>query len=57
MIIMAKEIKYNHHSKTTAEIQKEVGFTLLTPTRIPDDWTLEIQTSPWLMGQWRQSRT
>lgn len=57
MIIMAKEIKYNHHSKTTAEIQKEVGFTVLTPTRIPDDWTLEIQTSPWLMGQWRHSRT
>lgn len=44
-IMMAKEIKYNHNSKTIAEIQKEVDFTVLTPTRIPDDWTLEIKTS------------
>lgn len=48
MIILAKEIKYNHDSKTIDEIQKEVDFTVLTPTRIPDDWTLDTKTSPWL---------
>ena len=33
--IMAKEIKYNHDSKTIAEIKKEVDFTVLTPKKIP----------------------
>jgi hypothetical protein len=52
---MAKEIKYNHNSKTIAEIQKEVDFTILTPTRIPDDWTLDTKTSPWLMLHYMDS--
>lgn len=55
-IIMAKEIKYNHNSKTIAEIQKEVDFTVLTPTRIPDDWTLDTKTSPWLMLHYMDSK-
>ncbi|WP_225230078.1 DUF4367 domain-containing protein [Ureibacillus galli] len=45
---MAKKIQYNHDSKTIAEIQKDVDFTVLTPTKIPDDWTLDTKTSPWL---------
>ena len=46
---MAKEIKYNHNSKTISEIKKEVDFTVLTPKKIPDDWTLDTKTSPWIM--------
>ncbi|WP_235863334.1 DUF4367 domain-containing protein [Ureibacillus sinduriensis] len=53
---MAKEIKYNHNSKTIAEIQNEVEFTVLTPTKIPDDWTLDIKTSPWLMLHYMDSK-
>ena len=49
MITMAKEIKYNHNSKTILEIKKEVDFTVLTPKKIPDDWTLYTKTSPWIM--------
>lgn len=49
MTIIAEEIKYNHNSKTIFEIQKEVDFTVLTPKRIPSDWTLDTKTTPWLM--------
>lgn len=49
MIILAKEIKYNHNSKTISEIQKEVHFKVLTPKKIPHDWTLDTKTSPWIM--------
>ncbi|ALC85536.1 hypothetical protein AM499_06675 [Bacillus sp. FJAT-22090] len=56
MIIMAKEIKYNHNSKTISEIQKEVDFTVLTPKRIPDDWTLDTKTSPWIMLHYMDSK-
>ena len=56
MIIMAKEIKYNHNSKTISEIQKEVDFTVLTPKRIPDDWTLDTKTSPWLSLHYMDSK-
>ena len=44
-IISANEIKYNHNSKTISEIKKEVDFTLLIPTNIPNDWTLDTKTS------------
>lgn len=44
-IIFANEIKYNHNSKTISEIKKEVDFILLTPTNIPNDWTLDTKTS------------
>jgi len=44
-IISAKAIKYNHNSKTIPELKKEVDFTLLTPTNIPNDWTLDTKTS------------
>lgn len=53
---MAKGIKYNHYCKTISEIKKEVDFTVLTPKRIPDDWTLEIKTSPWLMLHYMDSK-
>jgi len=49
MTIIAEEIKYNHNSKTIFEIQKEVDFTVLTPKRIPSDWTLDTKTTPWIM--------
>jgi len=41
MIIMANEIKYNHNSKTIAELQKEA---------------LEIRTSPWIMLHYMDSK-
>ncbi|MGG0657236.1 DUF4367 domain-containing protein [Rummeliibacillus pycnus] len=44
-IISAKAIKYNHNSKTISELKKEVNFTILTPTNIPNDWTLDTKTS------------
>ncbi|TQR16119.1 DUF4367 domain-containing protein [Psychrobacillus vulpis] len=56
MIIIAKEIKYNHNSKTISEIQKEVDFTVLTPKRIPDDWTLDTKTAPWIMLHYMDSK-
>lgn len=49
MTIIAEETKYNHNSKTISEIQEEVDFTVLTPKRIPSDWTLDTKTTPWLM--------
>ncbi|MGG0658730.1 DUF4367 domain-containing protein [Rummeliibacillus pycnus] len=55
-IISAKEIKYNHNSKTISEIKKEVDFTLLTPTNIPEDWTLDTKTSPWIMLHYMDSK-
>ena len=54
-IITAKAIKYNHNSKTISEIKKEVDFTLLTPTNIPNDWTLDTKTSPWIMLHYMDS--
>ncbi|MDF2066721.1 DUF4367 domain-containing protein [Bacillus sp. Cr_A10] len=56
IIIMAKEIKYNHNSKTISEIQKEVDFTVLTPKRNPGDWTLDTKTSPWIMLHYMDSK-
>lgn len=56
MIITAKEIKYNHNSRTISEIQKEADFTVLTPKRIPDDWTLEIKTTPRLKLHYMDSQ-
>ncbi|MGE7667194.1 DUF4367 domain-containing protein [Ureibacillus composti] len=56
MMIMAKEINYNHNSKTISEIQNEVDFTVLTPKRIPADWTLDTKTSPWLMLHYMDSK-
>ncbi|MDQ6600814.1 DUF4367 domain-containing protein [Bacillus salipaludis] len=49
MLSMAKGIKYNHNSKTISEIKKDVDFTLLTPKKIPNDWTLDTKTSSWIM--------
>lgn len=56
MMIIAKEIKYNHNSKTISEIQNEVDFTVLTPKRIPVDWTLDTKTAPWLMLHYMDSK-
>ncbi|SMQ80964.1 protein of unknown function [Bacillus sp. OV166] len=56
MIITAKEIKYNHNSITIPEIKKKVDFTVLTPKKIPDDWTLDTKTSPWLMLHYMDSK-
>jgi hypothetical protein len=55
LLSKAKEIKYNHNSKTISEIKKEVDFTVLTPKRIPDDWTLDTKTSPWIMLHYMDS--
>jgi hypothetical protein len=55
-IISANEIKYNHNSKTISEIKKEVDFTLLTPTNIPNDWTLDTKTSYWIMLHYMDSK-
>lgn len=44
--VQAEEIKYNHNSITIPEIKKKVDFTVLTPQKTPDDWTLEIKTYP-----------
>ncbi|MCM3412681.1 DUF4367 domain-containing protein [Metabacillus litoralis] len=42
----AKEIQYNHKSITILEVKDNVNFTVLSPDKIPDDWTLEIKTYP-----------
>ncbi|MEW4284547.1 hypothetical protein [Priestia koreensis] len=55
-LTVAKEIKYNHDSKTISEIKKEVDFTVLTPVNIPNDWTLDIKTSPWIMLHYMDSK-
>jgi hypothetical protein len=47
IIIKAKEMKYNHNSITLQEIKKKVDFKVLTPNKIPNDWTLEIKTYSW----------
>lgn len=44
--IQAKGIKYNHNSITIPEIKQNVNFNVLVPKNVPDDWTLEIKTSP-----------
>ncbi|MDQ0232693.1 DUF4367 domain-containing protein [Metabacillus malikii] len=46
MVIMAKEIEYNHNSKTISELKKEVDYPIFAPGNIPEDWTLEIKTYP-----------
>jgi hypothetical protein len=55
-ITAAKEIKYNHNSKTISEIKKEVDFTILAPANIPNDWTLDTKTSPWIMLHYMDSK-
>lgn len=56
VIIAAKEIKYNHNSITIHEIKGKVGFTVLTPHKIPDDWTLEIKTTLGVMLHYMDSK-
>ena len=56
MTIIAKEIKYNHNSTTIPEIQKKVNFTILSPKKIPDDWTLDTKTSPWISLNYMDSK-
>lgn len=56
MLSMAKGIKYNHNSETISEIKKKVDFTILTPKKIPDDWTLDTKTSPWIMLHYMDSK-
>jgi len=53
---MAKEIKYNHNCITIPEIKKKVDFTVLTPKKIPEGWTLDTKTSPWLMLHYMDSK-
>ncbi|MFD2681884.1 DUF4367 domain-containing protein [Bacillus seohaeanensis] len=47
MIITAKEMKYNDNSITVQEIKKKVDFKVVTPNKVPNDWTLEIKTYSW----------
>ena len=56
MISMAKGIKYNHNNETISEIKKKVDFTILTPRKIPDDWTLDTKTSPFIMLNYMDSK-
>jgi hypothetical protein len=56
MLSMAKGIKYNHKSETISEIKKKVDFTILIPRKIPDDWTLDTKTSPWIMLHYMDSK-
>lgn len=56
MIITAKEIKYNHNSITIPELKKKVDFTVLTPQKIPDDWTLDTKIDPWVMLHYMDSK-
>jgi hypothetical protein len=56
MITMAKEIKYNHNSITISEIKKKVDFTVLTPKKIPDDWSLDTKTTPCVMLHYMDSK-
>ncbi|WP_163100704.1 DUF4367 domain-containing protein [Peribacillus alkalitolerans] len=56
MLSMAKGIKYNHNSETIPEIKKKVDFTILTPRKIPDYWTLDTKTSPWIMLHYMDSK-
>ncbi|KAB2441563.1 DUF4367 domain-containing protein [Bacillus luti] len=56
MTIMAKEIKYNHNSTTIPEIQKKVDFTILSPKKIPDNWTLDTKTSPCISLHYMDSK-
>jgi hypothetical protein len=56
MLSTAKWIKYNHNSETISEIKKKVDFTILTPKKIPDDWTLDTKTSPWIMLHYMDSK-
>ncbi|MFJ7937061.1 DUF4367 domain-containing protein [Peribacillus sp. NPDC096622] len=55
MTTTAKEIKYNHNSVTISEIKKKVDFTVLTPKKIPDYWTLDTKTTPWIMLHYMDS--
>nr|WP_304220267.1 DUF4367 domain-containing protein [Fredinandcohnia onubensis] len=45
-VVHAKEIKYNHNSITFSEVKEKVAFSVLSPDKIPNDWTLEIKTYP-----------
>jgi hypothetical protein len=56
MLSKAKGIKYNHNSETISEIKKKVDFTILAPRKIPDDWTLDTKTSPWIMLHYMDSK-
>jgi hypothetical protein len=56
MIIGAKEIKYNHNCLTISEIKKKVDFTVLTPQKIPDNWTIDTKISPWVMLHYMDSK-
>ncbi|WP_456278793.1 DUF4367 domain-containing protein [Bacillus sp. AK128] len=47
-VVQAKEIKYNHNSITITEIKGKVDFKVISPKQIPDSWTLEIKTYPWV---------
>jgi hypothetical protein len=56
MVSTAKGIKYNHNSETISEIKKKVDFTIPTPRKIPDDWTLDTKTSPCIMLNYMDSK-
>jgi hypothetical protein len=42
----AKSIHYNHESITINELIPRVDFTILRPTKVPKEWTLEIKNHP-----------
>ncbi len=56
MLSTAKGIKYNHNSETISEIKEKVDFTILTPKKIPDDWTLDTKTAPWISLHYMDSK-
>lgn len=56
MLSMAKEIKYNHNSKTISEIKKKVDFAILSPANMSNDWTLDTKTSPLIMLHYMDSK-
>ena len=45
-VVQAKEIQYNHNSITVSEVKEKVVFSVVSPNKIPADWTLEIKTYP-----------
>lgn len=53
---MAKGIKYNHNCETISEIKKKVNYSVLTPRKIPKEWTLDTKTSPWIMLHYMDSK-
>ncbi len=46
LLSLSKGIKYNHNCETISEIKEKADFTILTPRKLPEDWTLDTKTIP-----------